>query len=190
MRIGEAFTTSYREVRAALKLPPETDPVVWLGLLAVGSLFSGAFFAYQDFGKINPVISFIAGCISLPLFLAAIVGGFFGGLFLASATLHMFVAEKKVAKHDGVGAALLVLCWAVLAFAAFWVLLKIPVIGHQIGFLTARLTVPRWTDKLARPIRTRADTVAGTCAGDSEGGRTARRTPHTSVLHDIEAWTW
>lgn len=90
MRIKEAFAITYRETKH-----PFSGMWVFLPFLGAAALVSGVFFAYRDFGKINPFISFIAGCITGTLYIVTGYGCWFGGIFLAVVTSRIIRSEPK-----------------------------------------------------------------------------------------------
>lgn len=142
-RLGpiEALWLTYNEAKQSFALSEGSRALAILGLLGIG-LLSGLFFAAEDFGRTNAIVSFLAGCVTGPLFLALGYGSLFGGVFLAAFVFRVTGISTKTLDgfFGGTVGMLLLMCFAsLLFFSGAYVVSHIPIVNKQLGHLMARI---------------------------------------------------
>src|ERR1700752_4455560 len=88
MRLKQALTTSYREMKGFAAPLGDIRSILWHGFILL-MVMSGMFFLNSELGNANPLLLFLAGCAAVPIYLLCTVGAFFGGLFLAMVTVRL-----------------------------------------------------------------------------------------------------
>lgn len=109
---------------------------ILIGGTILASIFCGVVFAFKDFGRVNPILSFIGGLISGPLFVFFGYGFIMFGAYASVALQRRFRLEDTRSENKMsllmAGGFLLTALWMV---PLFWAATKIPVVGDQLGFM-------------------------------------------------------
>lgn len=140
MRFMQALRTTFGEVKESLSFSDGTSSVLLLGFAGT-ALLSGFYFAVEDYGRVNPIISFLAGCITGPLVVAVPYASFFFGAFVAAFVFRLLdVSSRRM--DTGVsnvsGMLLLFVSAGLFGWILFYLASQIPIVGSQIMSVLAR----------------------------------------------------
>jgi hypothetical protein len=89
----------------------------------------GLFFAFEDYGRVNVLVSFLAGCVTGPLLVLIPCVAFFCAVFIVAFFFYLTGVPRKAGVLTG---AALILLGAVVGFAGFYAASHIPVVGRQL----------------------------------------------------------
>lgn len=140
MRLVQAFRDTFGEVKDSLSFPNGTSSVVLFGFAGT-ALFAGFYFAIENYSRTNPLISFVAGCITGPTIVAIPYASIFFGAFVAAFVFRLFdVSPKRIDTGfcSAIGMLLLFVSAGAFGWASFYLASLIPVVGNQIASVTAK----------------------------------------------------
>lgn len=110
---------------------------ILIGGTVLSAIFCGVVFAFKDFGHVSPILSFIGGLITGPLFVFFTFGFIIFSVYTSVAIQSRFGLDDGGKSENRMSALLFAgfVLTAVWMVPLFWATTKIPVIGDQVGFM-------------------------------------------------------
>jgi hypothetical protein len=151
MKLTDATRMLFQESKATFSFSSGMLAFFILGIIAT-SLFAGLSFAVRDFERVNPILSFIAGCVTGPLIIFLPYAAILQGAVLAGFAFRLLGFDLRSYEQvraertpqgrkppDAVGAALALVIAGVLWGATICGAHHIPVVSQQIQSLLSHL---------------------------------------------------